>query len=186
MVRKWSIDSAWRDDVELAALVELERDVARRLEAGAEAALGLAHALGDRPHLAVALGHRARRCGRPRRACRCAARCRVAVEADHPLSPRPPPKRRSRPLVLADRFEEVLAPEVGPQHVGEHELAVGQLPQQEVRDAVLARRADHEVGVGHRRGRRGAGGSPSRRSCRRGTPSSTSARTASTISARPP
>src|SRR5581483_12435358 len=52
-------------------------------------------------------------------------------------------------LELAHRFEEVLAPEVGPQHVGEHQLAVGQLPQQEVGDAELARRADHEVGVGH-------------------------------------
>ena len=52
-------------------------------------------------------------------------------------------------LVLAHRVEEVLAAEVGPQHVGEDELAVGQLPQQEVGDAVLARRADHEVGVGH-------------------------------------
>ena len=58
------------------------------------------------------------------------------------------PKRRSRPLVLGDGLEELLPAEVGPQHVGEHELRIGQLPQQEVRDAVLARRADDEVGIG--------------------------------------
>ena len=45
------------DDVELAAtLVELQLQVGGRLEAGAEAALRLADALGDRPHLAVAPG----------------------------------------------------------------------------------------------------------------------------------
>ena len=44
------------DDVELAALVEQQRDVAHRLEAAAEPALGLAHALGHGPHLAVAGG----------------------------------------------------------------------------------------------------------------------------------
>ena len=42
------------DDVELAALVELERDVPRGLEPGTEPRLGLAHPLGDRPHLAPA------------------------------------------------------------------------------------------------------------------------------------
>ena len=42
------------DDVELAAPVALERDPARRLEAGAELGRGLADPLGDRPHLAVA------------------------------------------------------------------------------------------------------------------------------------
>ena len=44
------------DDVELAAPVALEGDVARRLEPGPEAARRLADPLGDRPHLAVALG----------------------------------------------------------------------------------------------------------------------------------
>ena len=45
------------DDVQLAApLVELELQVGGRLEPGTEAALGLAHALGDRPHLAVVRG----------------------------------------------------------------------------------------------------------------------------------
>ena len=43
------------DDVQLAAaLVELQLQVGGRLETGAEAALGLADALGDGPHLAVA------------------------------------------------------------------------------------------------------------------------------------
>ena len=44
------------DDVELATLVQLHRDVARGFEAGAELALGLANALGNRADLAVALG----------------------------------------------------------------------------------------------------------------------------------
>ena len=39
--------------------------------------------------------------------------------------------------------------EVGPQHLGEDQLAVGQLPQQEVRDAELARRPHHQIGIGH-------------------------------------
>ena len=45
------------DDVQLPALVELEGDVAARLQAGSEAALGLADALGDGPDLAVTAGH---------------------------------------------------------------------------------------------------------------------------------
>src|SRR5579875_1645716 len=53
------------------------------------------------------------------------------------------------PLVLAHRLAQVLAPEVRPQHVEEHELAVGDLPQQEVRDAVLARGPYEQVRVGH-------------------------------------
>ena len=43
-------------DVELAPLVELQADVAGRLEPAAETAFGLAHTLGHRPDLAVALG----------------------------------------------------------------------------------------------------------------------------------
>ena len=47
------------DHVELAAPVALQRDVAGRLEPGAEAAAALAHPLGHRPDLAVALGQEA-------------------------------------------------------------------------------------------------------------------------------
>src|SRR4051812_45983981 len=43
----------------------------------------------------------------------------------------------------------MLTAEVGPQHIGEHELAVRQLPEEEVRDAELARRANHQVGIRH-------------------------------------
>ena len=43
----------------------------------------------------------------------------------------------------------MVAAEVWPQHIREDELAVGELPQQEVRDAVLAGRANHHVGVRH-------------------------------------
>ena len=42
--------------------------------------------------------------------------------------------------------------EVGPEAVGDEDLGVGDLPEQEVRDALLARGADDEVGVGHVRG----------------------------------
>ena len=40
------------------------------------------------------------------------------------------------------------SPEVGPEHVVEDQLAVGQLPEEEVGDAVLARCADDQVRVG--------------------------------------
>src|SRR5437899_921065 len=52
-------------------------------------------------------------------------------------------------LVFADSGPEILAAEVGPEDVLEHELGVRGLPQQVVRDAVFAGRADHEVRVGH-------------------------------------
>src|SRR5205823_9251945 len=51
--------------------------------------------------------------------------------------------------VLLDRGPELLRPEVGPERVGEDVLGVGGLPEEEVRDAALARRADHEVRVRH-------------------------------------
>jgi hypothetical protein len=43
----------------------------------------------------------------------------------------------------------VLPAEVGPEHVGEVQLGVGQLPEQVVGQAVLPRGADQEVRVGH-------------------------------------
>ena len=60
------------------------------------------------------------------------------------------------PLALPipiDRGVERGGVEIGPQHVGEIELGVGELPQQEVRDPLLAAGADEQVGlrrVGHR------------------------------------
>src|SRR5687768_611169 len=50
-----------------------------------------------------------------------------------------------------DRLVEVLAAELRPEHVGHPELRVGDLPEEEVRDAELPRRADAEVHVAHRR-----------------------------------
>src|SRR5271169_3597033 len=52
-------------------------------------------------------------------------------------------------LELHHRLVQVTATHVGPQDVGEEELAVSDLPEEEVRDAGLARGADDEVGVGH-------------------------------------
>src|SRR5262249_38979368 len=53
--------------------------------------------------------------------------------------------------VLLDRGPELIRPEVGPEAVGEDVLGVGGLPEEEVRDAALARGADHETRVGHLR-----------------------------------
>src|SRR5438270_1051132 len=66
-----------------------------------------------------------------------------------PVSARGAAKAAIPALELAHGVVQVLAREVGPQRVGEEELAVGQLPEQEVGDPVLPRGADDEVGVGH-------------------------------------
>src|SRR5215471_7693832 len=52
-------------------------------------------------------------------------------------------------LVLPDRLEQVVAPEVRPQDVGEHQLGVGELPEEIVRDPELPRGPHEQVGVGH-------------------------------------
>ena len=52
-------------------------------------------------------------------------------------------------LIVGDGFEEMEAAEVGPEAVGDEDLGVGDLPQEEVGDALLAGGADDEVGVGH-------------------------------------
>ena len=44
-----------------------------------------------------------------------------------------------------DRRSEVTRAEIGPQGVDEQQLGVGRLPQQEIRQPVFARRADHQV-----------------------------------------
>src|SRR5687767_9605974 len=52
-------------------------------------------------------------------------------------------------LVLAERGLECRPVEVRPERVAEHELGVRALPQQEVRDPLLAAGPDQEVGVVH-------------------------------------
>src|SRR5512134_174367 len=52
------------------------------------------------------------------------------------------------PAVRGERFFERRGIEVGPQRLGEVELGVGELPQQEVADALLAAGADEEVRLG--------------------------------------
>src|SRR5919201_2071187 len=52
-------------------------------------------------------------------------------------------------LVVADRLEQMLPVEVRPQHGREVQLRVGGLPEQEVRDPLLAGGPDDEVGVRH-------------------------------------
>src|SRR5262249_18390020 len=62
----------------------------------------------------------------------------LARPAEPPL-PLPVPVDRG---VERDRIE------VGPQHVGEVQLGVGELPQQEVRDPLLPTGTDEQVGLG--------------------------------------
>src|ERR1019366_4451015 len=52
-------------------------------------------------------------------------------------------------LVLDHSLVEVAAPHVRPEDLGKDQLAVGDLPEQEVRDTGLARRPDHQVRIGH-------------------------------------
>src|SRR5581483_937767 len=51
-------------------------------------------------------------------------------------------------LELAQRFEEVALAKVRPERLGDVDLRVRHLPEQEVRQADLAARADEEIGVG--------------------------------------
>ena len=51
--------------------------------------------------------------------------------------------------VLGEGLPEVPLAEVGPERVHEHELRVGELPEEEVRDPQLPRGADQKVGLGH-------------------------------------
>ena len=44
------------------------------------------------------------------------------------------------------------AAEVGPEAIGDEDLGVGDLPQEEVGDALFARGANDEIGVGHTAG----------------------------------
>ena len=60
-------------------------------------------------------------------------------------------------LVVGDGFDEMEAAEVGPEAVGDEDLGVGDLPEKEVGDALLAGGADDEVRVGHVAGVEGAG-----------------------------
>ena len=59
-----------------------------------------------------------------------------------------PPNRRSRAANAAERCPQVVGAEVGPERVGEDELGVRRLPEHEVRDPELARRADQQVDLG--------------------------------------
>ena len=62
-----------------------------------------------------------------------------------------PPKRRRAARVVLERRTQLLLAEVGPERVHEHELCVGELPEQEVRDAELARRTDEQIRIRHLR-----------------------------------
>ena len=57
------------------------------------------------------------------------------------------PKRRCRPTEMLDRGVELALAEVRPQRVAEIQLGVGEIPQQEIADALLAAGADQQVGI---------------------------------------
>src|SRR6267378_432887 len=52
-------------------------------------------------------------------------------------------------LVVGDGAVEIRRPEIGPERRRHPELGVGDLPQQEVRHAHLAARADQQIGIRH-------------------------------------
>src|SRR4051794_2692022 len=56
------------------------------------------------------------------------------------------------PAEFADGLGQGFGVVIGPEHVLEDELGIGRLPEQEVGQALLARGADDEVGIGHVRG----------------------------------
>src|SRR5208282_6259891 len=53
------------------------------------------------------------------------------------------------PLEILNRLQHVDAAKVRPEPVSDEDLRVGDLPQQEVRDAHLTRRADQQIRVRH-------------------------------------
>src|SRR5262245_2798505 len=53
------------------------------------------------------------------------------------------------PLILRQGLDELSLAEVGPQGVGHVDLGIGELPEQEVRDAHLAAGADEQVRIRH-------------------------------------
>src|SRR5512136_2854157 len=52
-------------------------------------------------------------------------------------------------LVRPDRPEEVNLPEPWPVHIRKVQLGIGQLPEQEIGDSLLARGPENEIGIGH-------------------------------------
>ena len=67
------------------------------------------------------------------------------------------PKRRSRRAIRCQCRGEMLGAEVRPQHVQEHQLRIGGLPEQKVRQPLLAGGADDQVGIRHPGGGQKAG-----------------------------
>src|ERR687888_147622 len=51
--------------------------------------------------------------------------------------------------IVLERGAQIVAAEVGPQLVHEHELGVRKLPQEEVRDAQLTGCTDQQIRIGH-------------------------------------
>ena len=58
------------------------------------------------------------------------------------------PEAALSPLIIGERAEELVTPEVRPQRVGDVDFGVGKLPQQEVTQAKLFPGADEQIRVG--------------------------------------
>ena len=65
----------------------------------------------------------------------------------------PPGARKISRVALGDRFVQRRGIKVRPQCIGEIKLSIGQLPQQEIADALLAAGADEQVRLGRTRRR---------------------------------
>src|SRR5262249_13660760 len=61
------------------------------------------------------------------------------------------PKAAVPPLKVGHGLKEVPPPEIGPQEIGDPELRIGYLPEQEIGEPHFAARADQEIGIGETR-----------------------------------
>src|SRR5262249_18609252 len=77
---------------------------------------------------------------------RCASR---GSRAGRPGRRSEAPEATRAALVLGHRAVEISGGEVGPEDRQDEELGIRDLPEQEVREPVLAARPDQEIGIGH-------------------------------------
>src|SRR5215212_2821935 len=96
---------------------------------------------------------RARRIGGARMAALLARSLSIGQPACPDRAPTPSTaEAAASPGVFGERGVELGSAEVRPQRVARDQLGVGRLPDQEVREPVLATRPDHEVWIGKSRG----------------------------------
>src|SRR5260370_41697901 len=52
-------------------------------------------------------------------------------------------------LVIQNSVQEIGSPEIGPQRIGDIQLRIGNLPQQEIADSHITGSPDQQVGIRH-------------------------------------